>query len=112
MNYQKLTYLAEDLQRECDNMAYIILKEREEVSLYSLLQECCDFNVFYAVKRVEWMFGKRCINFLVKNTSQIKRRFTLPELYDFCEQFRLKSVFGEIKDFEHFKRIKIKNYED
>jgi len=107
MNFKQLEIFAGESQLQTDEISFILIKERNELSFYSVLQDYCDFNVFRMVKPIPWLYGKKAIEFIVMNGKSLKRKLSYHEFFNICEKYRILSIKNDIKDFEDFKRYKI-----
>ena len=104
--FEQLQYHASNCQMSADEMAYKLVKQEKQNRLNmmcAVLQDHCNFNTYFTIGKVPWIFGIKAINFVFLNHEQIKRKFELGELMDFCDKYRILSVKYNIKNFEDFK---------
>jgi len=70
----------------------------------AVLQDHCNFNTYYTIGKVPWIFGIKAITFVFRNHQQIKRKFELSEFMSFCDRYRIVSMRHKIINFEDFKK--------
>jgi len=107
MNYKQLEQYASKLELVSDELAHNVVTTRKETANLSVLQNYCDFNVFHTVGLMPGLYGRNAIKFVNRNGKQLKRKLTHGEFILFCDRFRIASMRYDIRNFEHFKQIKI-----
>lgn len=99
MSYSQLSTFATERQMEADYAANKYVTLTDKFARLYVLQECCDFNVF------EYYGDMEFVNFVIKNKSQLKRKFN----YDEYIQTRNKWwMCKDVADFAQLKNVKIR----
>lgn len=80
MRHSELEKYASDCQDAADELAYEMLKEHDEVSRMAIAQSFCNFNLFFVRSISPILIHNETLDFILKNSSEIKRRFTLKEM--------------------------------
>jgi hypothetical protein len=98
------------LQIEADRAAYEVLRlndEKDNQRKFNLLNNYVDFNSSIGMSYLVPMFiNQDAIDFILKNHSEIKRRFSIEELIDFSEKLKLlKLAKLQPSNFLEFKKM-------
>ena len=109
--YQK--QIISDFQLQRDKASYDLLVIKEQFELQKkliLLNEIVNFNAPIVLPRLMPLFIKvDAIDFLIKNQSQIKRKFSIGELIEYGKMYRITTRFApNIKTLKEMK-TKYKN---
>jgi len=106
LSYNDLYKKCEYYQLEADYAAGKFVYLREKYGLWAALQEYCDFNTFYLFEYMDWY--KEFQMFLFYHGDELKRKLTFDEFLYYGMRYRIVCNLREPKDFEDFKKIKIK----
>lgn len=100
-------YMSE-LQINADSIAFRYLTEMRDISLYTNLQEYCEFNVLASFGKLGWY--KDIARFVCKNGAELKRKLKLPEFMELSKRYRIASLKKEVKTFKDISKLKVKPY--
>lgn len=100
------------LQEQAEEAAYLYMKTKKELNeqkKFSILNDFVDFNASLTLPFICPLIVKmNAIDFLIKNSNDLKRKLTIIELIEFSDKLSLLNISGmNPKNFDEFKKINI-----
>lgn len=99
MNYSQLSNYANERAMEADYAANKYVTLTDKLARLYVLQDCCNFNVF------EYYGDMDFVAFVIKNKSQLKRKFSYDEYISTRNKWWLCK---KVADFAQLKNVKIR----
>jgi hypothetical protein len=102
--YAQLEYHASDCQISADEMAIRLIEQQRIMSLISVVQSICDFNLAFIYHTSVVLVNLDTLEFMQENIKRFKRKITLREF--FIYDFAIRAYeFKDWNDFvKHYKK--------